>query len=30
MLIQEWERVRTDWLTVRPAVPDDSEPVTVA
>ena len=20
MLIQEWERVRTDWLTVRPAV----------
>jgi hypothetical protein len=19
MLIQEWERVRTDWLTVRPA-----------
>jgi len=20
MLISEWERVRTDWLTVRPAV----------
>jgi 2-hydroxy-3-keto-5-methylthiopentenyl-1-phosphate phosphatase len=30
MLIQEWERVRTDWLTVRPAITDDSEPVTVA
>jgi hypothetical protein len=25
MLIQEWERVRTDWLTVRPAV----EPPTI-
>jgi len=31
MLIQEWERVRTDWLTVRPAIaPDESEPVGVA
>ena len=31
MLIQEWERVRTDWLTVRPAVaPDETEPVGVA
>jgi 2-hydroxy-3-keto-5-methylthiopentenyl-1-phosphate phosphatase len=31
MLIQEWERVRTDWLTVRPAVAaDDPEPVGVA
>jgi 2-hydroxy-3-keto-5-methylthiopentenyl-1-phosphate phosphatase len=29
MLIQEWERVRTDWLTVRPAIPDNSEPVSV-
>jgi 2-hydroxy-3-keto-5-methylthiopentenyl-1-phosphate phosphatase len=27
MLIQEWERVRTDWLTVRPALPELSEPV---
>ena len=30
MLIQEWERVRTDWLTVRPAVdptPADEETV---
>ena len=27
MLIQEWERVRTDWLTVRPAIPELSEPV---
>lgn len=25
MLIQEWERVRTDWLTVRPAVEPTSE-----
>ncbi|MFZ0135978.1 MAG: haloacid dehalogenase-like hydrolase, partial [Candidatus Sulfotelmatobacter sp.] len=30
MLIQEWERVRTDWLTVRPAVTEPSEPVSVA
>jgi len=30
MLIQEWERVRTDWLTVRPAIPEDSEPMSVA
>jgi HAD superfamily phosphoserine phosphatase-like hydrolase len=25
MLIQEWERVRTDWLTVRPAASESSE-----
>jgi 2-hydroxy-3-keto-5-methylthiopentenyl-1-phosphate phosphatase len=25
MLIQEWERVRTDWLTVRPAVSEAAE-----
>jgi len=30
MLIQEWERVRTDWLTVRPVIPEDSEPMSVA
>ncbi|MFZ0760386.1 MAG: hypothetical protein WAM69_10590 [Candidatus Sulfotelmatobacter sp.] len=30
MLIQEWERVRTDWLTVRPAIIESSEPVRVA
>ena len=30
MLIQEWERVRTDWLTVRPAVTETEEPVSVA
>ena len=30
MLIQEWERVRTDWLTVRPAIADRSEPQPVA
>ena len=29
MLIQEWERVRTDWLTVRPAAEEDSQPVGV-
>ena len=29
MLIQEWERVRTDWLTVRPAVENDSEPISI-
>jgi len=23
MLIQEWERVRTDWLTLRPAASDE-------
>ena len=28
MLIQEWERVRTDWLTIRPAVePFETQPV---
>lgn len=27
MLIQEWERVRTDWLTVRPAIAEPIEPV---
>jgi len=26
MLIQEWERVRTDWLTVRPALSEAPEP----
>jgi len=31
MLIQEWERVRTDWLTVRPAAePPQSDGVGVA
>jgi hypothetical protein len=30
MLIQEWERVRTDWLTVRPAVTEPEEPLSVA
>jgi len=30
MLIQEWERVRTDCLTVRPAVTESSEPVSLA
>jgi hypothetical protein len=30
MLIQEWQRVRTDWLTVRPAVTEDSEAVGAA
>jgi hypothetical protein len=29
MLIQEWERVRTDWLTVRPAITESTEPVPV-
>lgn len=29
MLIQEWERVRTDWLTVRPAITETTELVTV-
>jgi phosphoserine phosphatase len=29
MLIQEWERVRTDWLTVRPAIIEPSEAVSV-
>jgi 2-hydroxy-3-keto-5-methylthiopentenyl-1-phosphate phosphatase len=27
MLIQEWERVRTDWLTLRPALAESGEPV---
>jgi HAD superfamily phosphoserine phosphatase-like hydrolase len=27
MLIQEWERVRTDWLTLRPAGQEKPEPV---
>ncbi len=30
MLIQEWERVRTDWLTIRPSIPDAIEPVGAA
>jgi len=30
MLIQEWERVRTDWLTVRATNPESSEPANVA
>jgi len=30
MLIQEWERVRTDWLTVRPVMPEPSEAVSVS
>jgi 2-hydroxy-3-keto-5-methylthiopentenyl-1-phosphate phosphatase len=30
MLIQEWERVRTDWLTVRPAAPETVEPMSLA
>lgn len=30
MLIQEWERVRTDWLTVRPAVAETSDAEGVA
>ena len=30
MLIQEWERVRTDWLTLRPSTTESAEPVTVA
>ncbi len=30
MLIQEWERVRTDWLTVRRAAPENSEPVGIS
>jgi hypothetical protein len=29
MLIQEWERVRTDWLTVRPAIPELADPLDV-
>jgi hypothetical protein len=24
MLIQEWERVRTDWLTLRPVAKDET------
>ncbi len=27
MLIQEWERVHTDWLTVRPAISEFAEPL---
>ena len=27
MLIQEWERVRTDWLTLRPAAPEQAAAV---
>ena len=27
MLIQEWDSVRTDWLTLRPAVKDESQAV---
>jgi hypothetical protein len=30
MLIQEWQRVRTDWLTVRPAATETSEAVGAA
>jgi len=30
MLIQEWERVRTDWLKVRPAVAEGDEAVSFA
>jgi phosphoserine phosphatase len=30
MLIQEWERVRTDWLTLRPAINEPAEPLNVA
>jgi 2-hydroxy-3-keto-5-methylthiopentenyl-1-phosphate phosphatase len=30
MLIQEWERVRTDWLTVRPVAAETAEPVNAA
>jgi hypothetical protein len=30
MLIQEWERVRTDWLTVRPAIAEDAETVSAS
>jgi phosphoserine phosphatase len=29
MLIQEWERVRTDWLTMRPAITESAEPVSL-
>jgi 2-hydroxy-3-keto-5-methylthiopentenyl-1-phosphate phosphatase len=29
MLIQEWERVRTDWLTLRPAITEPEEPVSI-
>jgi len=30
MLIQEWERVRTDWLTVRPALSESAEAAVVS
>ncbi|MGA3349683.1 MAG: HAD family hydrolase [Candidatus Sulfotelmatobacter sp.] len=29
MLIQEWERVRTDWINVRPAITEPEEPVSL-
>jgi 2-hydroxy-3-keto-5-methylthiopentenyl-1-phosphate phosphatase len=29
MLIQEWERVRTDWINVRPAFTEPEEPVSL-
>jgi hypothetical protein len=29
MLIQEWERVRTDWLTVRPARGDTADTIAI-
>jgi len=29
MLIQEWERVRTDWLTIRPAISETAETVSL-
>jgi 2-hydroxy-3-keto-5-methylthiopentenyl-1-phosphate phosphatase len=29
MLIQEWERVRTDWLTLRPAINEPAESVSL-
>jgi hypothetical protein len=30
MLIQEWQRVRTDWLTVRPAAAETAESIGAA
>src|ERR1700683_1158086 len=30
MLIQEWERVRTDWLTVRPALSETAEEAVIS
>jgi hypothetical protein len=29
LLIQEWERARTDWLTLRPVVPEASNAASV-